>query len=986
MERREAVRWEFWIDRGGTFTDCLGRDPNSGRIHVAKLLSSDRAPLAAIRSILGVPEPQAIPACDIRMGTTVATNALLERKGERALLVITRGFGDLLEIGTQARPGLFELKISKPKTLYEAVLEVDARCDASGRVLERPNLADVRRSLESFHEAGIKSAAIVVLHAYANSDLERELGELAEKVGFEHVALSHQIAAELGMLARGDTTMLDAYLTPLIGGYVRGLLSELEGSSLRLMQSSGALVDAARFRGPNAILSGPAAGVVAGARVSARAGSGRAIGFDMGGTSTDVSRWDGELERVYEADVAGVRVRAPMLAIHTVAAGGGSLCRFDGRRLSVGPESAGADPGPLCYGRPQATELTVTDCNLVLGRLQPDRFPFELDSKRPRAALDRLSHELSAGGHAYSAHEVAEGFVRVANGNMAEAIRRVSVARGHDVRDHALVVFGGAGGQHACALARLLGIRTLLFHPLAGVLSALGMGVADVGWHGAADGGRRLLDEAALDALKPLVARLSADGREALAREGFEPGAVELRARVDLRYRGTETSLTLPLSNEVLGASSELSSASELYGMFEAAHAQRFGYARPTHEVEVVELRVEAIGRHPHVDAVFAGLATVESSPAGQRPQAARRSNPARRTELFIGGTLRRDVPVFHREALVQAETLTGPLLVLEPTSTLLLEPGFSLELAADGMLIARDLAGVSAPDSEQQSDLHLSISPARTRAPDPVLLEIMANLFMSIAEQMGQVLRRTALSTNIRERLDFSCAIFDQAAGLVANAPHIPVHLGAMSESVREIVEAHKGMQPGDVFVTNDPAAGGSHLPDITVVTPVHDDAGTIRFFAASRGHHADIGGITPGSMPPFSQSLCEEGVVLRGLRVVHAGRFEREALLAVLTGAKFPAREPPREPRRHRSSDCRESAGCAAAPRARRSIRSRNGEPLHAVRARRRRRQSRRGNRTPTRRRASLQRRSRRRHADQRDTRRAWRSDGRRFYRHGG
>jgi 5-oxoprolinase (ATP-hydrolysing) len=443
----------------------------------------------------------------------------------------------------------------------------------------------------------MRSAAIVVLHAYAGAELERELGELARAAGFEHVALSHEVACELGMLARGDTTMLDAYLTPLIGDYVRGLLGELAGSHVRLMQSSGALVDASRFRGQNAILSGPAAGVVAAARVASHAGSARAIGFDMGGTSTDVSRWDAELERVYETMVGGVRVRAPMLAIHTVAAGGGSLCRFDGRRLSVGPESAGADPGPLCYGNPGASGLTVTDCNLMLGRLQPDRFPFALDAERPRAALERLSRELSVRGHAYAPNEVAEGFLRVANGNMAEAIRRVSVARGYDVRDYALVVFGGAGGQHACALARLLGIRTLLLHPQAGVLSALGMGVADVGWHGAADAGRRLLDAVALEGLKPLVARLCEAGREALASEGFDSERVELRARVDLRYRGTETHLTLPLSRDAGGTPSELASAEELRRAFEAAHARHFGYARPAHELEIVEINEHALAR-----------------------------------------------------------------------------------------------------------------------------------------------------------------------------------------------------------------------------------------------------------------------------------------------------------------------------------------------------------------------------------------------------
>ena len=902
------MRWQFWIDRGGTFTDCLGRDPDSGEIRVAKVLSSDRAPLIGIRNILELPSGAEIPPCDIRMGTTVATNALLERKGTPCALVITKGFGDALEIGNQSRPKIFDLDIRKPAVLYSRVLEVAARADSSGQTLEAPDQTRLLSQLKDIRADGIRSVAIVTLHAYRAATLERGIGKLAQQAGFDHISLSHEVASELGLVGRGDTATIDAYLTPLIAAYVATLRAELPGSTLRVMQSSGALTEADHFRGPNAILSGPAGGVVAYARIAKAAGFPTAIGFDMGGTSTDVSRFDGTFARVYETETAGVRIRAPMMDIHTVAAGGGSLCRFDGHRLTVGPESAGADPGPLAYGRPEATELAVTDINLVLGRLQADRFPFPLDSERPHLALRRIAAQLARRGiaeesaerDARSIEELAQGFFRVANSRMAEAIRQVSVARGYDVRNDALVVFGGAGGQHACALAKLLGIETLVFHPYGGVLSAYGMGLADVGWHGEADTGRVELSDEALAHLTPEIDRLRGDGVRQLADQGFAQSAVEVRTLLDLRYRGTETALTIPLAPDTKGPT-----VAALRTRFEAEHERLFGYQRPEHVIEITELRVEATGQGAqtpelggeHEDPDSKGKSAARSGTRGSAPE------PLRKTTLWTESERLKDVPVFEREQLTAGHVISGPALILENTGTLVLDPEFELKCGQGGLLVARRVdrasAHAAAPstaasDSSGAPASGASGAPGAPGAPDPVLLEIMGNLYMSVAEQMGHVLRRTALSTNIRERLDFSCAVFDRSGHLVANAPHIPVHLGAMGESVRAVLDAHPNMAPGDAYVTNDPAGGGSHLPDVTVVTPVHDANGALMFFTASRGHHADIGGITPGSMPPFSSSLIEEGVVFRGERVVHKGRFDHAAVLRALTDAPYPARNP--------------------------------------------------------------------------------------------
>ncbi len=837
------VRWRFWIDRGGTFTDCIGRDPE-GRLHVVKVLSSDRAPLEGIRAVLGLRDGEPVPACEVRMGTTLATNALLERRGAPTALVITRGFEDLPEIGDQARPELFAVAIEKPAPLAAHVVGTAARAAPGGVVLARAE-PELRDRLRGALRAGARSVAVCVLHATRAPELEREIGALAEEAGAAHVSLSHEVDAEQGLLARADTTVADAYLTPLLTDYVAALRSELPGSELAIMQSSGALADAAHFRGRNAVMSGPAGGAVALAHVARAAGIPRAIGFDMGGTSTDVCRYDGELERTYEARVAGVRLRAPTMAIHTVAAGGGSLCRYDGRKMTVGPESAGADPGPLCYGRAGAREPTLTDVAVALGRLLPDRFPFPLDVSAARAAFERMAPAVGK-----SPEEVAAGFFAVAVENMAEAIRRVTVARGHDARDYALVVFGGAGGQHACAVARRLGIRRVVVHPLAGVLSAFGMGVAPLGWHGEADVGGAALEDGLLASLEPAYARLEAQGRARLG-----DGARATR-RLDLRYRGTETGITLEVGGESDGA---------IARAFAARHSAQFGYARPEHPVVATTARVEIV-REAEVPEIVLGHGGVERS--------------ERRVRAWMGERFHDDVPVIAREALPRGARVEGPALVLEGTGAIVLEPSWTLAVGEGGLV---ELVDGGAPARA-----------AITEALDPVQLEVFANAFMSIAEQMGTVLQRTAVSTNIRERLDFSCAVFDGGGALVANAPHIPVHLGAMGETVRAVLAAHPRAAPGDVYVSNDPAAGGSHLPDVTVVSPVHDRGGALRFFVASRGHHADIGGITPGSMPPFSRSLEEEGVVFRAERAVHAGALDRERLLAVLRSGPHPARRP--------------------------------------------------------------------------------------------
>jgi len=866
--------WEFWIDRGGTFTDCIAISPQ-GAVHTAKVLSSDDAPVEAVRAVLeqvgGPGGADPLPRCRVGIGSTVATNALLERRGVPTVLVADGGLGDLLAIGTQQRPDLFALAIERPPPLPERVVEVGGRRGADGSVRTPFDPRACRAALRAARRAGATSLAVSLAHAYAYPELEEEVAELASDLGFEHVVRSHEIANELGLLARTETTVADGYLTPLLRRHTRRLAGALPGSRLRFMQSSGGRTDAARFRGPSALLSGPAGGVIAAARVAARAGFAHAIGFDMGGTSTDVSLVrDGEVERAYESVVGGVRVKSPMLRIHTVAAGGGSLCRFDGFRSSVGPESAGAWPGPLCYGRadaegrPVARELAITDVNHWLGRIQPDRFPFPLARAPVERALDEVRDAMRAEGFERSRDEVAAGFVEVANAAMAQAIQEVSVARGVDPREHVLVGFGGAGGQHACAIARALGIGTVLLHPLAGLLSAYGIGIAEESWDGQRDAGRVPLESGLPDARR-LWQELEEEGRAALEREGIAPADVRVDRSLDLRVRGADTSLTVAEP----AADAEASAWTEA---FRGAHRDRFGYVREDATLEIVtaRLRAHAPGSEP-------------PPLARPAPPAAGDPAPRRRESVWLPGLGRHATGVFAREDLVPGQRLDGPALIVEDTGTVVVEPGFALEVDAEGVLVLRDREGPAraAPDDE---DLDV---------PDPVRLEVLGQRFASIAEQMGAVLRNTAVSTNIKDRLDYSCAVFDAAGGLVANAPHIPVHLGAMGETVASIRGRFPELAEGDVFVTNDPYAGGSHLPDVTVVTPVFE-AGRAAFFTASRGHHAEIGGVTPGSMPPASRTLEEEGVVLPPMHLVRSGELQRDAVRRLLCEAPYPSRRP--------------------------------------------------------------------------------------------
>jgi len=849
-----SPRHQFWIDRGGTFTDCIHRDRLSGVIRVSKVLSSDQAPLEGIRSLLGLRAGDPIPAAEVRMGTTLATNALLERGGCPTVLVADEGLGDLIRIGDQTRPELFALEIEKPAPLPDTVIEVGGRMAADGSILRSLDLEAVRKALEAARKRGAESVAVSLMHAYRDGALETQVAALAKELGFPHVSQSHLISNELGLLGRTDTTTANAYLTPLLTEYMLELEKELGSGRLRMMQSNGGLVDASGFIGRNAVLSGPAAGVVATGAVADELGISEAIGFDMGGTSTDVSRYAGEVTRVFESQIGGIRIRAPMIELHTVAAGGGSICRLEAKRMLVGPQSAGADPGPLCYGKPGAQELTLTDVSLCLGRIAADRFPFALHEERPRKKLEEIAVALRATGIVRNADEVAQGFLRVATENMAAAIQKVSVGRGHDVRTHGMVVFGGAGGQYACLIARRLGIRTLLFHPYAGALSAFGMGVANFEWHAERDAGRASLDDPLPEQWKRIFSRLEASGRAALERDAGADAQWRIRRQVALRYRGTEA--TLPV---------DWADAAHMRSAFEAVHRREFGYARPGQQVEAATLRLSVELRSPKPE-----LPPVESG----------HGEPLRTAKLWSAGRLR-EAPVYLRESLPVDTEVPGPALVLDRTGTVVVDLGFVAVRTKHDYLVLQDTK--RGQESETAST-----------GVDPVLLEVFHNQFKSIAEQMGVVLQRTAMSTNIRDRLDFSCAVFDAGGGLVANAPHIPVHLGAMSESVRAVLAAHPGAKPGDVFATNDPSAGGSHLPDITVVTPVHDGDGTLRFVVASRGHHADVGGLTPGSMPPSSTRLEQEGVVLRNIAIVENGAFREQLLRGVLNGGPYPARNP--------------------------------------------------------------------------------------------
>ncbi len=873
--------WQFWIDRGGTFTDIVARDP-AGRLSTAKLLSENPgryrdAAVAGIRQILGLgPDaplpPGAVEA--VKMGTTVATNALLERKGERVLLLVNRGFADMLRIGNQARPRLFDLNVKLPELLHERVAEIGGRVAVDGAEIEALDEAAARAALDAAFADGIRAVAVVLMHAWAHPAHEKRLGELARQAGFTQVSLSHQASPLPRIVPRGDTTVVDAYLSPILRRYVDQVASELNGGApaegatrLYFMQSSGGLAEAGAFQGKDAILSGPAGGIVGAARTAAMAGLDRIIGFDMGGTSTDVALYAGEFERAFETQVAGVRMRAPMMAINTVAAGGGSILTFDGARFRAGPESAGAVPGPACYRR--GGPLTVTDANVMVGKIRPEHFPpiFGADANQPldadivRRKFAALAAEIAAAtGTPQAPEQVAEGFLRVAVANMANAIKQVSIQKGHDVTRYALQCFGGAGGQHACLVADALGMETVFIHPFAGVLSAYGMGLAD----------QTAIREAAVEqplspgSMHDLAARLDAleqAGREELARQGADPATLSAARRLHLRYGGTDSFLPVPFGphDQVLAA-------------FTDAHRRRFGFATPERQVVVEACVAEVTAPGERVEE-----AALPPRPAGEPLPV------LEAVALFTGGAAHQ-APVLDREALRAGDRIAGPALIREANATTVVEPGWTAEVTPRNHLLLRR--------TEQRREARI----ADTSRPDPVMLELFNNLFMNIAEQTGAVLQNTSLSVNIKERLDFSCAIFDATGRLVANAPHVPVHLGAMGESVRTVIRSRGAtLRPGDVVALNNPYNGGTHLPDITVITPVFDAAGReILFFVGSRGHHADIGGLTPGSTPPGSKTLEEEGVVIDDFLLVAEGRFREDEFRALLTGATYPARAP--------------------------------------------------------------------------------------------
>ncbi len=916
IDDHSPARWQFWIDRGGTFTDIVARRPD-GSLTTAKLLSENPeqyrdAAVEGIRRLLGLDPGQAITpalvAC-VKMGTTVATNALLERRGERTLLVTTRGFRDALRIATQARPKLFDRHIVLPELLYERVVEADERLDATGAVLTPLDLDALRAPLAAARADGIRACAIVFLHAWRQGAHEQAVAALARALGFEQVSVSSEVSPLMKLVPRGDTTVVDAYLSPILRRYVDQVAGQMPGVRLLFMQSSGGLTEARRFQGKDAILSGPAGGIVGMVRTALAAGHPKVIGFDMGGTSTDVSHFaagpGGEVafERAFETQVAGVRMRAPMMSIHTVAAGGGSIIAFDGARLRVGPGSAGANPGPACYRR--GGPLAVTDANVMLGRIVPEHFPAvfgpgadeRLDRDVVVAKFTALAAEMSAAtGRSTTPEQAAEGALQIAVAHMANAIKRISVARGHDVTGYTLQCFGGAGGQHACAVADALGMTRVLIHPFAGVLSAYGMGLADqIAMREASL--EAPLDEAGLARAHAAADALAEAACAEVRAQAVADERIALHRRAHVRYQGTDTALVLPLPPADADPAAAIAL---LRAGFEAAYRQRFAFLMPGRPLVIEAVSAEAVGRG-HAEEQ-GGRVGSEGQASGLTPPS-RTSRPTVRmyTEPSPGAPATwRPATLCPRESLAPGQSLDGPAILTERNATTVLEPGWRATSGAGGTLELRRVQPRAAARA------------IGTRA-DPVTLEVFNHLFMNIAEQMGSRLQNTAHSVNIKERLDFSCALFDDAGRLIANAPHMPVHLGSMSESIRTVIERNPAMQPGDVYVLNDPYHGGTHLPDVTVVTPVYlerddsDDrgapdpaapAGAVdprpTFYVASRGHHADIGGITPGSMPPFSRTIGEEGVLIDNFRLVRDGTMDEAGLLALLTGGPWPARNP--------------------------------------------------------------------------------------------
>lgn len=865
--------WQFWVDRGGTFTDIVGRAPD-GTLHSHKLLSENPeqykdAAVQGIRDVLNVkpdaPIPEHIIAA-VKMGTTVATNALLERKGERTLLMITQGLGDLLRIGYQNRPKLFDLNIILPEQLYEQAIEVIERVAQEGKVITPLDEDAVRKSLRSAYASGLRSVAVALMHSYRFHQHELKIGEIARQEGFEQISLSHKVSPLIKLVSRGDTAVVDAYLSPILRRYVEQVRSALgsgrgqKKTALMFMQSNGGLTDAGLFQGKDAILSGPAGGVVGMVKTAQAAGFDKLIGFDMGGTSTDVCHFAGEYERSFETEVAGVRMRAPMMSIHTVAAGGGSILSFSNGRMQVGPHSAGANPGPACYRR--GGPLTVTDCNVLLGKLQPDQFPhvFGPEANQPldravvRDQFEQLAGQISreTGQDRKTPEELAEGFLRIAVENMANAIKKISVQRGYDVTQYTLNCFGGAGGQHACQVADVLGIKSIFIHPYAGVLSAFGMGLADIRAmreHQFAE------DISQTEKAKQAYANLEAETRKEVLGQGIANDQVSVSRIAHIRTAGSQQTLEVAFGT-----------TQQMQEDFDRAHFKRFGFVPKYQQLIIDLLSAEAVGTTGEGASVSVGINGNQSA--------------EHTTQLYENGA-ERPIPLINRSGLQPGKIINGPAVIYEETGTNIIDRGWQAKTEDGGNLILRRVKPLTRED-------------AIGTTVDPVMLEVFNNLFMSIAEQMGATLANTAYSVNIKERLDFSCAIFGPKGDLVANAPHVPVHLGSMSESVRKILDQNRGkIRPGDVFMLNNPFNGGTHLPDVTVITPVFDKHGNkIIFLVASRGHHADIGGKTPGSAPPDSTHIEEEGVVIDNFLLVSQGEFREQETRDLLGSARYPCR----------------------------------------------------------------------------------------------
>jgi len=871
--------WQVWIDRGGTFTDLVARKP-SGELVTHKLLSEnpeqyDDAALQGIRDLMGLESDAPIPAGSVKavkMGTTVATNALLERKGDRTVLVITKGFGDTLRIGYQNRPRLFDMYIKLPELVYESVIEADERIATDGEILKPLAEDALRVSLQAVFDDGVRSIAITFMHGYRHHKHEISAGAIAKKIGFTQISISHQTSPMIKLVSRGDTTVVDAYLSPILRRYVDRVATDLEahgnqGPRLMFMQSNGGLTDAKLFQGKDSILSGPAGGVVGMVRTAEIAGYKSVIGFDMGGTSTDVAHYAGEYERSFESVVAGVRMRAPMMHIPAVAAGGGSILAFDSARFRVGPESAGANPGPACYRR--GGPLTVTDCNVMVGKIQPKFFPHvfgpeaheALDAKVVHEKFKELAERISndTGEAKRSPEDVAEGFLTIAIENMANAIKQISVQRGYDVTNYVLNCFGGAGGQHACLVADSLGMKTVFVHPFAGVLSAYGMGLADI---------RALrerseqepLDDEALARVSLICDEMVKDAIKEVTSQGIEGDQVETFRRTHLRYDGTDSSMVVDIAD-----------AAKMKTTFEDLHRQRFGFVPEGRNLVIDALAVEVVSVtetiiDPEIDSM--------SGAALMHPRAT--------VQMYSDGAYH-DTPIYAREAFLPGDTVAGPAIIAEDTGTTVVEPDWQASMNTRGHLILERV-------KERPKTFAIG-----TEA-DPVMLEVFNNLFMSIAEQMGATLANTAYSVNIKERLDFSCAIFDIAGNLVANAPHMPIHLGSMGESIKTVIRENAGkIKPGNVYALNAPYNGGTHLPDVTVITPVFNDNGKdILFYVGSRGHQADIGGRTPGSAPPDSTHIEEEGVLIDNFLLVEEGRLREEETYALLKSGKYPCRNP--------------------------------------------------------------------------------------------